>query len=73
MRKSSKPNLIKDSRRRTKATIQITNTSIPNADPHGDVKLGALMFVMGHSQEEIDRVIEERQIKRANQADSIEG
>jgi hypothetical protein len=73
MRKSAKPNLIKDARRKTKATLLITHTSIPNADPHGDMKLRTVMFVLGYSQEAIDRVIEERQIKRANQADSSEG
>lgn len=41
--------------------------------PNDDAKLRALLFVMGKSEEEIDRIIEERKIKRANEADRTEG
>lgn len=69
MRGKSKTLEIKDRRGKTIATAKIEF----HPDPHGDLKLSALLVLLGYSDAEINSIIEERQIKRAEQADSTEG
>jgi hypothetical protein len=59
----------KDQRRKSPLKLRRIYSGVPNSD----TKLRALLLVLGHSDENIDRVIEERHINREKEADSTEG